>query len=270
MKHTVVALAVLVSTLASPTLADDAPAEVAAQVMLFGVFHFKDPGQDAVKVETLDITTPESQHYLEALSERIARSFRPTRVLLEYDEASGSIVNGRYAQYRDGNFELPVNEIYQLGFRIARHSGLTSVESFDHREIPWAAEAMLDYAEKNDPQALRAFEERIAELTARGQQEHATLSLKGMLQRQNDPAGFAENKALYVATNAIGARDGYAGADASASWWHRNFRMYANIQKSAQPGERVLVIGGSGHIAIIADLLALDAERQAVDVRPLL
>ena len=46
--------------------------------------------------------------------------------------------------------------------------------------------------------------------------------------------------------------------------------MYANVQKAAAPGERVLVIGGSGHIAIVADLLALDEKREAVDVRPLL
>ena len=66
----------------------------------------------------------------------------------------------------------------------------------------------------------------------------------------------------------MGAGENYVGADASASWWHRNFRMYANIQKHAQPGERVLAIGGQGHTAILKDLLAIDRDRVAVDVRP--
>ena len=44
-------------------------------------------------------------------------------------------------------------------------------------------------------------------------------------------------------------------------------RMYANIRKHARAGERVLVLGGQGHVAILRDLLELDADRQAVDIR---
>lgn len=76
-----------------------------------------------------------------------------------------------------------------MGFRIARESGLKAVQSFDHRDLQWQA-------------------------------------------------------------------------DASASWWQRNFRMYANIQKVAQPGERIIAIGGSGHMAILKQLLAIDQRLQ--------
>ena len=241
-----------------------------AQVMLFGTFHFVDPGKDAVKTRNIDVTTAESQEYLEALSRRIAETFRPTRVLLEYSPDNDATINERYAAYVGGTFELPVNEIYQLGFRIARLSGLESVGTWDHREIPWQAGAMIEYAKENDPAANAAWEAKIAELTAEMQHRQDTMSLRELLQFSNDPADFSRNKALYVATNDIGAGDGYSGADSSASWWHRNFRMYANVQKAAATGERVLVIGGSGHIAIVADLLALDEKREAVDVRPLL
>ena len=71
-------------------------------------------------------------------------------------------------------------------------------------------------------------------------------------------------------TNPVGDQDNFVGADASASWWHGNFRMYAHVRGSAQPGERVLVIGGPGHIAILRQLLADDPDREAVDVRPFL
>jgi len=256
----------LVSLLATAALAETPPP---AKVMLLGTFHFADPGQDAVKTRSLDVTRPESQQYLDALSRRIANEFRPTRILLEYAPENDATVNDRYRQYLDGSYELPVNEIYQLGFRIARHSGLDAVGSWDHREVEWKAEAMFDYAKENDPEAVAAFEADIAAVTAEQQKRQDTMSLQQLLALSNDPEDFAANKALYVATNDIGAGDGYAGADASASWWHRNFRMYANIQKAAGPGERVLVIGGSGHIAIVADLLALDEKREAVDVRPL-
>lgn len=246
------------------------PSEPMAQVMLLGTFHFSSPGQDAVKIRSLDVTTAESQRYLEALARRIATSFRPTRVLLEYPSSSQAGVERQFQEFRSGQFALPVNEIYQLGFRVARYSGLEQVATFDHQDIEWQADRMLEYAEKKDPQAVTDFNRRIEEMTAKSQQQQESMTLQQLLELQNDPREWAANKALYIDTNAIGARDGYAGADAAASWWHRNFRMYANVQAEAQPGERVLVIGGSGHIAIIADFLQWDSRRKPVDVRPLL
>jgi hypothetical protein len=106
-----------------------------AQVMLLGTFHFSNPGLDAAKTQSLDVTSAESQRYLQALAKRIATEFKPTRVMLEYAPSSQADIQRRYQDYRRGNFELPVNEIYQLGFRIADDSGLDQVTSFDHRGV---------------------------------------------------------------------------------------------------------------------------------------
>jgi len=244
--------------------------ESMAQVMLVGTFHFSSPGKDAVQIRSLDVTTAESQRYLEALARRIATSFRPTQVLLEYSPSRQTEVDRQFQEFRRGQFELPVNEIYQLGFRVASYSDLEQVKTFDHQDIEWQAGRMLEYAERKDPEAVTDFNRRIEEMTARSQLQQESLTLQQLLELQNDPREWSANKAIYIDTNAIGARDGYAGADASASWWHRNFRMYANVQVEAQPGERVLVIGGSGHIAIIADFLQWDSRRKTVDVKPLL
>ncbi len=255
-------------TAAGPAQADSY--EPMGQIMLVGTFHFSSPGRDAVKTRSLDVTTAESQRYLEALARRIATSFRPTRVLLEYPPSNQGDVERQFREFLKGQFELPVNEIYQLGFRVAKYSGLEQVASFDHGDIEWQADRMLEYAEQNDPMAVADFNRKIEEMTAKSQLQQDSLSLQQLLELHNDAQEFAANKALYIDTNAIGVRDGYAGADAAASWWHRNFRMYANIQAEAQPGERVLVIGGSGHIAIIADFLQWDSRRRASDVKPLL
>jgi hypothetical protein len=42
--------------------------------------------------------------------------------------------------------------------------------------------------------------------------------------------------------------------------------MYANIQQAAKPGERIIVIGGSGHTAILKQLLATDQRLVAIEV----
>ncbi len=112
--------------LATAALAETSPS---AQVMLLGTFHFSDPGKDAVNTRSLDVTRAESQQYLADLSQLIASTFRPTRVLREYAPDNDARLNQHFVAYVDGKFELPVNEIYQLGFRIARLSGLDAVET---------------------------------------------------------------------------------------------------------------------------------------------
>lgn len=241
--------------------------EPQAEVMLFGVFHFANPGKDLVKNNQIDVMTPENQAYLEQLAKRIAE-FQPTGVLLEFDPENEASMQNRYKQYLAGELELPTNEVYQLGFRIAREAGLKSIHSFDEREVHWEAEPLFEYMPENDPETKQKLDELIAKISSDQEFAHNEKTLAERLQQSNDPERDSLNKFLYLMTNHVGAGDNFVGADASASWWRRNFRMYANIQKYAQPGERILAIGGQGHTAILKDLLALDADRNAVDARP--
>jgi hypothetical protein len=237
----------------------------AAKIMLFGTFHFQDAGLDVVKQKDVDISSVDSQQYLEGLTQRLA-GFKPTRVLLEYNPENDEKINERYQAYLAGDFELPVNEIYQLGFRIAKQAGHDRVYSFDNRDVEWRAEAMFEYAKKHDSPEMKTFDQIIKQITEESEQARETLSLAELLRQQNNPVMERRNMDLYMATNAIGAGDGYSGAIASASWWKRNFYMYANIQKMAAPGERIIAIGGSGHMAIIKQLLAIDLRLEGVAV----
>jgi hypothetical protein len=203
------------------------------------------------------------------LTQRLADS-HPSHVLLEYNPENDELINSRYQQYLSGSFELPANEIYQLGFRIAKKAGNERVYSFDHRQLEWQADAMFEYAKAHNSPEMTAFNEIIQKLTEQHNEEMATLSLRELLIRNNDPQEERANMDLYLATNAIGVGDGYSGADSTASWWHRNFRMYANIQKLAKPGTRIIAIGGSGHMAILKQLLGIDSRLEAQAVQPFL
>ena len=237
-----------------------------AKVLLIGAFHFSNPGKDVVKVDDVDVLDEASQQFLQQFAERLA-GFKPTRVLLEYDPEKEDLINQRYSDYLAGTYELGVNEIYQLGFRIAKFSGLKAVQSFDHRDLQWQAEAMFEYAKVHESTEMKTFNEIIERITKEEAQARATENLRGLLMRSNNEERDRRNMDLYLATNAIGVGDGYSGADATASWWQRNFRMYANIQKVAQPGERLIVIGGQGHTAILKQLLRIDQrmEEEKVD-----
>ena len=107
----------------------------------------------------------------------------------------------------------------------------------------------------------------IEKISVDTQEAQNSLSLQKLLMRANDTDQDALNRAIYLLTNHVGDGDNFVGADAAASWWHRNFRMYALVQRYAQPGERVLAIGGQGHVAILRQLLADDRDRESVDIR---
>jgi hypothetical protein len=252
----------------SPAAAASTAAEP-AQVMLMGMFHFANPGLDMVKSGVIDVMTAPNQVYLEALSQRLA-GFEPTDVLTECSPADQPAYDQQFRDFLEGSFDLPSNETYQVGFRVAKRAGLAGVTCFDESSVGWNAKPMFDYMEAHDRDTRQAVQARFETLSAEQGREQATLSLHELLKLASDPARDAENKGLYLLTNAVGAGDGFSGADASASWWHRNFRMYANIQKAAAPGRRVIVIAGQGHTAILKDLLAVDDRRRAEDVRPYL
>lgn len=259
------ALCLLLSALATAA----PPAIAPGKVMLMGMFHFANPGRDMVKTRVIDVMTPDNQAYLDGLAARMA-AFQPTDVLAECDPADQAKVDENFRAYVAGQWVLPTNETYQIGFRVARRAGLSRVTCFDESAVGWDAQPMFDYMDKHEPEAKKAMEAEFQSIGASMDKEQSTLPLAELLRLTNDPARDALNKSIYLRTNAVDAGGGFVGADAAASWWHRNFRMYANIQKVAAPGRRVIALAGQGHTAILKDLLAVDDRRTADDVRTLL
>lgn len=272
MKPTSIPVALLGMILAlapviAPAQSTTEPA-IPAKVMLLGLFHFDNPGLDAVRYEPLDVMQSQSQTYLVELSERLAR-FAPTKVVLEYPDKSDEVINQRYAAFRSGEFALPRNEIYQLGFRVARLMRHTRVYGFD-AAAPAQEIKLWDYLAR-DPATEKRLMDMIGAESARLQQLHRSGSLQDILRLSNSAEEDRRNKGFYMLLNPVAAATReFHGADASADWWHRNLRMYALVQQHAVPGERVLVIAGSGHIAILRDLLRADGDRTEVDVLPYL
>jgi hypothetical protein len=256
------------SATAAPT-ADATPASTSpapAEVMLLGMFHFANPGKDMVKSRVIDVMAPANQAWLDGFASRLA-AFAPTDVLAECSPADQGKYDQQFKDYLAGKFELPSNENYQVAFRVARRAGLSRVTCFDEDQIGWDAQPLFDYMDKHEPALKQELEATYRSFGEQMDKEQSTLPLAQLLVLANDPARDSFNKSTYLRTNAVDAGGGFVGADAASSWWHRNFRMYANIQKAAAPGHRVLVVAGQGHTAILKDLLADDDQRRAKDVR---
>lgn len=236
-----------------------------AQVMLFGTFHFSNPGRDLVKSKVINVLAPDNQRYLEELTDKIA-SHSPTHLMLECDPSIQNKINKKFQSYLIGNHQLGVSETQQLGFRIAAKAGLQGVICYDENKVHWKGAELADYMSKYAPERKKIRDAEIERLSKLDTKHHQSLSLSSLFQLHNDPMEDRGNMGFYIMENDIGAGREFAGAEASASWWHRNFRMYANIQSQAQPGTKVIAIAGAGHTAIMKTLLASDLQRQAWDV----
>lgn len=255
-----VALSTLVCGLAA---AQGPPGAPVAEVLVLGTYHFDNPGLDVAQVTVADVLTPEKQAEVAAAADALA-AFHPTKIVVERRPERAAEVDSLYAAYRAGRHALGRSEVEQLGFRLAARLGHDRLYPADHGgEFPFGP--LMAYAEAHDP----AFAAGVAETIGRIEQEadslHRTATVGEILRHYNRPDVLERDHGWYVATAAVGAGDGYAGADLLSAWYDRNVRIFANVAALAEPGDRVLVIFGAGHAPILRELVEAAPEMELVD-----
>lgn len=134
----------------------------------------------------------------------------------------------------------------QLGFRLAKTTR-AAVYSLDaDGDFPY--DRLKNFAETRGFSKL--LEDMNAEIQRTVDEQARLLSQKGIsadLRFLNDPARLTSDNAFYREMLRIGLGADQPGADLTASWYHRNFLICANLLQLAKPGDRVVVFFGSGH-----------------------
>jgi hypothetical protein len=251
-----------------PLKAQTAPPVEPAQVLLLGVYHFANPGLDVVKVEVADVLSPTRQNEILSLVAALA-CFRPSKVAVEDLPSSASRLDSLYEAYRAGRHELSRNETQQLGFRLAAGNGHSRVYPVDYRtDLPF--DDLFEYAESHDPDFLTFMERERERLEVEDNRQQRDLSVSEILREKNDPEALVRSHSIYLRFARVGAGDTYVGAELLSKWYDRNIHMFTNIQRLARPGDRVMVIVGSGHAPILRELIDSDPELVLVDPLPYL
>jgi Family of unknown function (DUF5694) len=172
---------------------------------------------------------------------------------VEATPESGARIDSLYRAYRSGKYTLSRNEIDQLGFRLAARLGHAHLYPIDRKgDFPF--DAMMAYAQTHDSAFVRYVEKILADVTAE-ENRRQQLSIARNLRTRNDPRQLAKDHAIYMRFARVGAGDTYVGADLLSKWYDRNIRIFANLEQIAEPGDRILVIFGSGHAAILRALV---------------
>jgi hypothetical protein len=237
------------------------PAQTIAEVMILGVYHFENPGLDVVKADLDDHLSPKRQEEIAAVVAALA-TFQPTKILIE--SSNQERVTTEYVAARDAKAPLGANEIDQLGYRLAIQLGLPGVVAIDEPFDMDFDRVMAAAQASNDP-FLQTFTATIERVTAE-QAAQTSRTVAANLRALNDPARMPADRDMYLSMARVKHGDDFAGADVLAGWYQRNFRIFANLAAEVtSPTDRVLVIYGAGHAAILRELVAASHEMVLVE-----
>lgn len=247
---------------AAPTTADTTP----TRVLIIGTFHMASPGLDILNPSVKDILGERRQREILEVVSRLER-FHPTKIALEASPDSPAI-HKRLASYLAGRYTLTADEIDQLGLRLAKTLKQQTLYGIDFKE-DLTFEAMFRYAEQNQQGALvqgvmSEVENKLKPRLSPDSMEKR--SLRQILADLNSPEMDQLSHRLYMSLLRIGKGKAYAGTDVVAHWYDRNLRIATNIVRLAEsPGERILVIIGSGHGKLLRQFIAETPGFQVVD-----
>jgi len=245
------------------------PAEK-AKILVVGTFHFDYPGRDAINAreeDKIDVLKEPKKSEVTELVHYIER-FHPNKIAIEAFDAWEATQKLR--KYRQGAYRDQRDERYQLGMRIATDLQLdtlyaidatTMSEELEKRDSVYTAALFKDFDFKNeDPMNARVWD-----WVNQENQMVSQVNLKEYISHMNSRESHRYGYGAYLVGDfKLGE---FRGADILASWWYdRNLRIFRNIQKiTTGPKDRILVIIGNGHAAILRQLIECSPEYEFVE-----
>ena len=257
LRRCVSALGMLACFIAAEAAAGEptAPAEP-IQVMVLGVFHLENPGRDIANIQVDDVLAPKRQAEIDQILDGLAR-YNPTKIAVESQRRlPGTSLSENYPKFLAGTLPVSRNEVVQFGFRLAQRLKHPNVYATDvDGEFPF--DAVMAYAKKSGRDA--AIGQQIQWIQGEIAKQSELLkahSLSALLRVQNDPSLIASGNKFYLDLLTYGSGDEQPGAAVVSGWYTRNIRICALIAQTAQPGDRLLVIFGSGHAYLLRHCLS--------------
>ncbi|RDU37813.1 hypothetical protein DRW41_08315 [Neobacillus piezotolerans] len=211
-------------------------------VLVLGSFHMS---------EHEELFSKKRQAEIEDVAAKLIE-FQPTKIAVEMTAEKNGLLNRQYQEFMAGQFSLELNEIDQIGFRIAsrlRHDQLYAVD--------WMGKSRMGYGEvdqwgkENQPELHKEIYDGIflPELSS----EKSVLEYYREL---NDPVWLAKVHKMYLNMARIGEFNNYVGMNWLSWWYERNLIIFSNLTRlMSTDSERILFIVGCSHSSIITKFL---------------
>lgn len=244
--------------------------EEKAQFLVVGTFHFDYPGLDAHQIEEankIDVLKEPKKSEVSELVEHI-KKFKPTKIAIEATENWNAVE--KLKKYKNGEFRDERDERFQLGMRIANELGLDTLYSIDGGSMAqdiekldsvYSAYLWKDFDFKSDD----PYEKYILEWFGARDVMSNEMNMLEYFKLINSPESHQYGYGTYL----IGdfKLDNERGADILSFWWYnRNVRIFRKLQTiTDNPKDRILVIFGNGHAAILRQLIECSPEYEFIE-----
>jgi len=222
-----------------------------SKIMVLGTYHF-----------TQEVLSDTNQPHLEYLIELLSK-FAPTKVVVEWEPGRTEEANAAYQKYllQASFIENKPNEVYQLGFRLAKKMKHDSIYLFDDQTEfigsleGFTFEGFDAYAKEND---VGFYDKYIPEITKKFQANQEIFKAQNPLYQimlRNSPKAQNFNiQRMHSYEMRVGIQKSWVGPDWLGRFYRRNIRMAANVMKMNSPHDRILIIVGDNHKWILDNL----------------
>ena len=241
-----------------------------AKVLVVGTFHFDYPGLDAHKTSDDDkidvLKEPKKSEVTELVN--YIKKIKPNKIAIEAFESWNA--TEKLKQYKAGAFRDQRDERYQLAMRIANEMDLDTLYAID-------AGNMSEDLEKIDSSYTKAlfkdfdfksddpYNQYVFDWIGQEEKLIPKVNLLDYFKHINSKVSHQYGYGAYLVGDF--KLDHERGADILASWWYnRNLRIFRKLQEITEgPNDRILVVFGNGHAAILRQLLEASSEYEFVE-----
>lgn len=251
------------ATAQNQSVSQSEPDEARVEVMVVGTYHFAGSEADAVDSQIGDVTTPERQAQVRRVVDSLV-AFEPTKVAVERLRANSSRLDSLYEAYQGGDHALEPSEDQQLGFRVADRLNLGQVHAIDWRN-DWPFDPVRAHAREHQPSFIEYFETWRGWFKTRMDSlgRHATVG--EALRWFNRPEILSRLHAPDIRMLEVGADSSFVGLEPTAKLYRRNLRIFANLARVAEPGDRVLIVYGANHASYFREFIGDHPRMRFVD-----
>ncbi len=245
------------------------------KVLLVGSWHFDYPGLDAHLTDDkhkINIYSERRQQEINELLNYLAL-FKPTMILVESGPITGYL-KYNFNEWKAGRENLMANERSQIGMRLVERFNLDTIYGVD--DWPLIMELHYDSLLTNIPYLDSIYQrhyfggsddinQRYAEFYKYQELFQLENTLLESFRYLNSDKVLNRYFGSYIAGGQF-VSDEKEGPDAlSMYWYNRNLRIFRNIQRiETNENDRILVLFGAGHIAILKWLFECSPEYDLV------
>ena len=238
------------------------------KIVLVGVLHFDNPGQDLINPKGDNMLSPKRQQEIESVTSQLA-AYHFDKIFIEALPSQQSRFDSLYQMDLAGQLKSKADERRQIGFRLAsklHHKRLYCVDASGN----WFFDSVMNYLQKKGQSDWFQRELRKAQLYVGSlDSQLVASSLQSFLNFLNEPKQLSANHAFYNNMLAlVGDDDNYVGADLVGEWYKRNVRIYSNVVRRVEKSDKkVFLLFGQGHIYYLKQLFAANPAFEVVEFK---